>query len=124
VARVDRIVEDSASYAKQSSADLSPTDRRPPAPAYRSSLIEVEDLSAPIIQQEIFGPVATFEVFDDEKDGGISAAVDTRSRRSPPDVAVRRFRGSRTRCGKVGFRFGWGRSGRRVKPPKDTSADT
>jgi betaine-aldehyde dehydrogenase len=35
---------------------------------YRPSLIEVEDLSAPIIQQEIFGPVATFEVFDDEDD--------------------------------------------------------
>jgi betaine-aldehyde dehydrogenase len=84
VARVDRIVEDSASYAKPSSAaDPSPTDRRPPAPSYWSSLIEVEDFDAPIIQQEIFGTVATFEVFDDEKDGGISAAVDTRSRRSP-----------------------------------------
>jgi hypothetical protein len=55
---------------------------------YRPSLIEVEGLSAPIIQQEIFGPVGTFEVFDDEKGGGyISAAVDTRPRRSPPDVA-------------------------------------
>jgi hypothetical protein len=31
---------------------------------------EVEDLSAPIIQQEIFGPVPTSEVFDDEKDPG------------------------------------------------------
>ena len=42
---------------------------------------EVEDLSAPIIQQEIFGPVPTSEVFDDEKDpgGDISAAVDTRA---------------------------------------------
>jgi acyl-CoA reductase-like NAD-dependent aldehyde dehydrogenase len=29
---------------------------------YRPSLIEVEDVDAPIIQQEIFGPVATFEV--------------------------------------------------------------
>jgi acyl-CoA reductase-like NAD-dependent aldehyde dehydrogenase len=37
---------------------------------YRPSLIEVEDLSAPIIQQEIFGPVPTSEVFDDEKDPG------------------------------------------------------
>jgi betaine-aldehyde dehydrogenase len=84
VARVDRIVEDSASYAKQSSAAGSVTDgSRPPAPSYWSSLIQVEDFDAPIIQQEIFGTVATFEVFDDEKDGGISAAVDTRSRRSP-----------------------------------------
>jgi hypothetical protein len=31
---------------------------------------EVEDLSAPIIQQEIFGPLPTSEVFDDEKDPG------------------------------------------------------
>ena len=38
-------------------------------------------LSAPIIQQEIFGLVPTSEVFDDEKDpgGDISAAVDTRA---------------------------------------------
>jgi hypothetical protein len=42
---------------------------------------EVEDLSAPIIQQEIFGPVPTSEIFDEEKDpgGDISAAVDTRA---------------------------------------------
>jgi delta 1-pyrroline-5-carboxylate dehydrogenase len=33
---------------------------------YRPSLIEVVDLSAPMIQQETFGPVATFEVFNDE----------------------------------------------------------
>jgi betaine-aldehyde dehydrogenase len=33
---------------------------------YRPSLIEVEDLDAPIIQEEVFGPVATFEVFDDD----------------------------------------------------------
>ena len=54
---------------------------------YRPSLIEVEDLDAPIIQQEIFGPVATFEVFDDEKDAihwanatefGLAAGVFTR----------------------------------------------
>jgi betaine-aldehyde dehydrogenase len=48
---------------------------------------EVEDLSAPIIQQEIFGPVAIFEVFDEEKDAvdrangtefGLAAGVITR----------------------------------------------
>ncbi|MFI6276943.1 aldehyde dehydrogenase family protein [Streptomyces sp. NPDC050988] len=30
------------------------------------SLVEVEDVTAPIVQQEVFGPVATFEVFDTE----------------------------------------------------------
>ncbi|MFF2654220.1 aldehyde dehydrogenase family protein [Streptomyces sp. NPDC058045] len=34
----------------------------------RPSLVEVDDLAAPIIQREVFGPVATFEVFDDEDD--------------------------------------------------------
>ena len=54
---------------------------------YRPSLIEVVDLNAPIIQQEIFGPVATFEVFNDEHDAihranatefGLAAGVFTR----------------------------------------------
>jgi len=30
------------------------------------SLVEVEEVTAPIVQQEVFGPVATFEVFDTE----------------------------------------------------------
>ena len=34
-----------------------------------------------------FGPVPTFEVFDDEKGGHISTGVDSRPRGSPPDVA-------------------------------------
>jgi hypothetical protein len=59
---------------------------------YRPSLIEAEDLDAPIIQQEIFRPVATFEVFDDEKDAihranatefGLAAAVFTRDVTAP-----------------------------------------
>jgi betaine-aldehyde dehydrogenase len=88
VARVDRIVEDSASYAKAIVRGGSVTDGPLAAGAfYRPSLIEVEDLDAPIIQQEVFGPVATFEVFDDEKDAihranatefGLAAGVFTR----------------------------------------------
>ncbi|GHD42348.1 aldehyde dehydrogenase family protein [Streptomyces galbus] len=39
------------------------------ADAYlRPSLIEVDDPQASIVQREIFGPVATFEMFDDEDD--------------------------------------------------------
>jgi hypothetical protein len=37
---------------------------------------------------------------------------------------ARRLRRWCTRRGKMGVRFGWGRSGRRVKLPRDTSADT
>ena len=88
MARVDRIVEDSASYAKVIVRGGPVTDGPLAFGAfYRPSLIEVEDLSAPIIQQEIFGPVATFEVFDNEDDAihranatefGLAAAVFTR----------------------------------------------
>ena len=88
VARVDRIVEDSASYAKVIVRGGPVTDGPLASGAfYRPSLIEVEDLRAPIIQQEVFGPVATFEVFDDENDAihranatefGLAAAVFTR----------------------------------------------
>ena len=88
VARVDRIVEDSASYAKVIVRGGPVTDGSLGSGAfYRPSLIEVEDLSAPIIQQEIFGPVATFEVFESEDDAvhranatefGLAAGVFTR----------------------------------------------
>jgi betaine-aldehyde dehydrogenase len=88
VARVDRIVEDAAGYAKAIVRGGPVTDGPLASGAfYRPSLIEVEDLGAPIIQQEIFGPVATFEVFDDEKDAihranatefGLAAGVFTR----------------------------------------------
>ena len=86
VARVDRIVEDSASYAKVIVRGGPVGDGRLARGAF--SLIEVENLDAPIIQQEVFGPVATFEVFDDEKDAihranatefGLAAAVFTRN---------------------------------------------
>jgi betaine-aldehyde dehydrogenase len=88
VARVDRIVEDSAGYAEVIVRGGPVKDGPLVSGAfYRPSLIEVEDLDAPIIQQEIFGPVATFEVFDDEKEAihranatefGLAAGVFTR----------------------------------------------
>ena len=88
MARVDRIVEDSTSYAKVIVRGGPITDGPLASGAfYRPSLIEVEDLDAPIIQQEVFGPVATFEIFNDEKDAihranatefGLAAAVFTR----------------------------------------------
>ncbi|WP_445185124.1 aldehyde dehydrogenase family protein [Pseudonocardia sp. Cha107L01] len=48
--------------------------------------MEVEDVTAPIVLPEVFGPVATFEVFSDESEAisranadlGLAAAVFTR----------------------------------------------
>ncbi|WP_326685226.1 aldehyde dehydrogenase family protein [Streptomyces microflavus] len=65
--RVEDVVADAASYAK-----LLVQGRRDGA-FLPPSLIEVEDLAAPIVQQEVFGPVATFEVFDTEAEAVVRA---------------------------------------------------
>lgn len=44
-----------------------------PGAFFRPALVEVQDIDSPLIQQEVFGPVATFEVFTDE-DEAISRA--------------------------------------------------
>ncbi|MBF8192803.1 aldehyde dehydrogenase family protein [Nonomuraea sp. K274] len=95
VARVDRIVEEAASYAKVIVRGGAVTDPEMAGGAfYRPSLIEVERLDVPLVQQEVFGPVQTFEVFDDEADAvrranatefGLAASVFTRS-----DIRARR----------------------------------
>ena len=88
VARVDQIVEDSAHYADVIVRGGPATDGPLALGAfYRPSLVEVSDLSSPIIHQEVFGPVATFEIFDNEDEAihranatefGLAAAVFTR----------------------------------------------
>jgi betaine-aldehyde dehydrogenase len=69
VARVDGIVEDAASYAKVVVRGGPVTD---PALAggafFRPALLEVARLDVPLVQQEVFGPVQTFEIFEDEAD--------------------------------------------------------
>ncbi|MFJ4768177.1 aldehyde dehydrogenase family protein [Streptomyces uncialis] len=67
--RVDQVVADSAAYAKILVRGGRITEGPLAAGAFvRPSLVEVEDVERPIVQQEVFGPVATFEVFDDEAD--------------------------------------------------------
>jgi betaine-aldehyde dehydrogenase len=87
VARVDGLVEAALAYA-------TPIVRGGPAvdgplavgAFYRPTLLEVDDVNTDLVQKEIFGPVATFEVFDSEADAiaranatelGLSAGIFT-----------------------------------------------
>ena len=87
VARVDGMVEAALAYATPIARGGPVTNGALAAGAfYRPALLEVEDVDTEIVQQEVFGPVATFEVFDDEADAiaranatemGLSAAIFT-----------------------------------------------
>jgi acyl-CoA reductase-like NAD-dependent aldehyde dehydrogenase len=69
VARVDGMVEAALAYAKAVVRGGPAADGGLAAGAfYRPALLEVTDVNHDIIQQEVFGPVATFEVFDTEAD--------------------------------------------------------
>lgn len=67
--RIDHFVDDAATYAKVLVRG-GPVLEGPLAEGafYRPSLLEVEDLGVPLVQQEIFGPVLSFELFKDEAD--------------------------------------------------------
>jgi acyl-CoA reductase-like NAD-dependent aldehyde dehydrogenase len=69
VERVNKFVTEAAAYAKVIVRG-GPITKGPLADGafYRPSLLEVEDLNTPLVQQEIFAPVLCFEVFDDEAD--------------------------------------------------------
>ena len=88
VDRVDAFVEAALSYAKPVVRG-GPVTEGPLAAGsfYRPCLLEVEDVDVPLVQEEIFGPVGTFEVFDDEADAlrranatrfGLAVAIFTR----------------------------------------------
>ncbi len=89
VERVDKLVEEATSYAKVLVRGGPLEDPALEAGAfYRPSLLEIEELNAPLVQQEVFGPAQTFEVFDDEADAirranatdyGLAASVFTRN---------------------------------------------
>src|SRR5271169_3739303 len=69
VTRVDEMVQAALAYAKPVVRGGPATDGALAAGAfYRPALLEVEDVSTDLVQKEVFGPVATFEVFDTETD--------------------------------------------------------
>jgi acyl-CoA reductase-like NAD-dependent aldehyde dehydrogenase len=69
VARVDGMVQAALAYAKPIVRGGPATEGALAAGAfYRPALLEVEDVSTDLVQKEVFGPVATFEVFDTEAD--------------------------------------------------------
>ncbi|MFD7550533.1 aldehyde dehydrogenase family protein [Streptomyces sp. NPDC059816] len=95
--RVDRVVADAAEYAEVLVRGGRITEGPLARGAFvRPSLVEVQDVNRPIVQQEVFGPVATFEVFDDEADAiaranatefGLAASVWSRDADRPLRVA-------------------------------------
>ena len=67
VARVDGVVKDALAYAEPIVRGGPANDGALAAGAfYRPVLLEVDDVYTEIVQKEVFGPVATFEVFDTE----------------------------------------------------------
>jgi len=74
VARVDGVVETALAYAKPIARGGPLADGTFAAGAfYRPTLLEVEDLDSEIVQKEVLGPVATFEVCDTEADAVVRA---------------------------------------------------
>lgn len=97
VARVDAVVAEAASYANVLVRG-GPIEEGPLAAGafYRPSLIEVEDLNAYVVQNEVFGPVQTFEIFEDEAD-----AI-ARANATEFGLAASVFSEDASRCRRVG----------------------
>ncbi|TAJ33336.1 MAG: aldehyde dehydrogenase family protein, partial [Reyranella sp.] len=98
VARVDQMVEDAIAAGARVVVRGGPATDGPLARGafYRPTLLEVADSSLPIVQQEVFGPVLTMQVFDTEAEAvalanhseyGLSASVWSRDVDRPLRVA-------------------------------------
>lgn len=97
VKRVDGVVAEAASYAKILVRGGPVTDGPLASGAfYRPSLIEVQDLDAFVVQNEVFGPVQTFEIFDDE------AHAIMRANATEYGLAASVFSSDTARCRRVG----------------------
>jgi len=97
VQRVDAIVAEATGYGTVLVRGGPVTEGPLAAGAfYRPSLVEVASPDAWIVQNEVFGPVQTFEVFDDEADA-IALANAT-----PYGLAASVFSGDTARCRRVG----------------------
>lgn len=99
VHRIDGIVQDALDQGAQVVVRGGPVTEGPLAAGafYRPTLLEVTDNSMDIVQQEVFGPVLTMQVFDDEADAvamangtdyGLSASVFSRDVDLPLRVAL------------------------------------
>jgi len=97
VKRVDAVVAEAASYG-----DIlvrgGPVTEGPLSSGafYRPSLIEVQDTSAFVVQNEVFGPVQTFEIFEDEPD-----AIE-RANATEFGLAASVFSSDMARCRRIG----------------------
>jgi betaine-aldehyde dehydrogenase len=87
VERVNKMVEDAIAAGAKIIVRGSPETEEPLAKGafYRPTLLEVTDASLPIVQQEVFGPVLTMQVFDTEAEA-VSLAND-----SETDSSVTRY---------------------------------
>ncbi|MBP2335579.1 acyl-CoA reductase-like NAD-dependent aldehyde dehydrogenase [Saccharothrix coeruleofusca] len=96
--RVDAIVEEAASYGEVlvRGGQVTEGPLSSSGAFYRPSLVEVADTDARIVQEEVFGPVQTFEVFDDEADAVRKANA------TPYGLAASIFTGDPAQARRVG----------------------